>query len=131
MSQPDLFGPETFPAPQPEIVELAGRIPPGVRFGTSTWTYDDWFSAPVATLPGFEATIRDYMAMPEHGFDKPFFMGHGVLDTDVPLATTLPYVTALKLGGEPVTFHTYLTNHSGTMAASLKDSVPFVARLFR
>ncbi|HET7736704.1 MAG TPA: lipase family protein [Nocardioidaceae bacterium] len=90
-----------------------------------------WFSAPVASLPGFTDTVRDYLAMPERGFDKPFFMGHGTLDTDVPLATTLPYVTALLLNGEPVTFRTYVTNHSGTMAASLKDSVPFVARLFR
>ena len=90
-----------------------------------------WFSAPVATLPGFTETVRAYMAMPEHGFDKPFFMGHGTLDTDVPLATTLPYVTALLLGGEPVTFRTYVTDHSGTMAASLPDTLPFVARLFR
>ncbi|HSV37937.1 MAG TPA: lipase family protein [Nocardioidaceae bacterium] len=91
----------------------------------------DWFSAPVATLPGFNETIRAYMAMPEDGFDRPFFMGHGTLDTDVPLATTLPYVAALTLGGEPLTFRTYITNHSDTMAASLPDSMPFVARLFR
>ncbi|HXO83959.1 MAG TPA: DUF72 domain-containing protein [Gemmatimonadales bacterium] len=43
MSQTDLFGPETFPAPSREVVELAERIPPGIRFGTSTWTYDGWF----------------------------------------------------------------------------------------
>ena len=43
MTQPDLFGPETFPAPTPEVVELAGAIPPEIRFGTSTWTYDGWF----------------------------------------------------------------------------------------
>ena len=24
------------------------------------------------------------MAMPEQGFDKPFFMGHGLKDADVP-----------------------------------------------
>lgn len=43
MTQPDLFGPETLPAPTPEVVELAAAIPPEIRFGTSTWTYDGWF----------------------------------------------------------------------------------------
>jgi uncharacterized protein YecE (DUF72 family) len=43
MSQPDLFGPETLPGPSREVVELAERIPPSIRFGTSTWTYDGWF----------------------------------------------------------------------------------------
>jgi uncharacterized protein YecE (DUF72 family) len=43
MSQPDLFGPDTLPAPPREVVALAERIPPNVRFGTSTWTYDGWF----------------------------------------------------------------------------------------
>ena len=43
MDQPDLFGPETPPAPDRELTALAERIPPSIRFGTSTWTYDGWF----------------------------------------------------------------------------------------
>jgi len=43
VSQPDLFGPETLPPPSRDVVELAERIPPAIRFGTSTWTYDGWF----------------------------------------------------------------------------------------
>ena len=43
MSQPDLFGDDALPAPNPEVVELARGLPPSVRFGTSTWTYDGWF----------------------------------------------------------------------------------------
>src|SRR6185503_15018356 len=42
MTQPDLFGPETLPAPRPEVVTLAQAIPTNIRFGTSTWTYDGW-----------------------------------------------------------------------------------------
>jgi uncharacterized protein YecE (DUF72 family) len=42
MTQPDLFGPETLPGPSPEVAQLASNIPPNVRFGTSTWTYDGW-----------------------------------------------------------------------------------------
>lgn len=91
----------------------------------------DWFTRPLALLPGYTATIKEYMAMPESGFDKPFFMGHGLLDMDVPIAATLPYVALLTLTLQPVTFKTYPTDHSGTMLASLPDTVPFVAKLMR
>src|ERR1700716_3739506 len=43
MTQADLFGPEVLPAQSPEVVSLAQGIPPTIRFGTSTWTYDGWF----------------------------------------------------------------------------------------
>ena len=91
----------------------------------------DWFNRPLALVPGYASTISEYMAMPESGFDRPFFMGHGLLDTDVPIAATLPYVGVLTLGLQPVTFRTYPTDHSGTMLASLPDTVPFVEKLMR
>ena len=31
-----------LPPPAAELVELGRRIPPSVKFGTSTWTYDGW-----------------------------------------------------------------------------------------
>jgi hypothetical protein len=41
--QPSLFGEPTLPTePSPELVALARALPPNVRFGTSTWTYDGW-----------------------------------------------------------------------------------------
>lgn len=40
--QPELFD-EVLPPPAPEVVALAERLPPHIRFGTSTWTYDGWF----------------------------------------------------------------------------------------
>jgi len=43
MTQADLFGPEALPAPSPDVLKLAQGIPPNIRFGTSTWTYDGWF----------------------------------------------------------------------------------------
>ena len=39
--QPELFD-EVLPPPAPEVVALAARLPPTIRFGTSTWTYDGW-----------------------------------------------------------------------------------------
>jgi pimeloyl-ACP methyl ester carboxylesterase len=90
----------------------------------------DYFTDLLATRPDFLATVNNYMKMPEDGFDKPFFMGHGTLDTDVPYATTLLYVTALKVHRQPVTFTTYLADHSGTLTMSEKDTEPFIEKLF-
>ncbi|GAA1909074.1 alpha/beta hydrolase family protein [Nocardioides marmoribigeumensis] len=96
----------------------------GVRMGS-------FFTTPLAALPGFRETVVDYMGMPESGFDKPFFMGHGALDVDVPYAQTARYAKVLEANGEPVVFTTYPTDHSGTMQASLADTLPFVRRAFR
>ena len=41
--QPGLFDDVTaLPPPSAELVALGARIPPNLRFGTSTWTYDGW-----------------------------------------------------------------------------------------
>ncbi|KAA1420942.1 lipase [Nocardioides humilatus] len=89
-----------------------------------------FFSKRLSSLPGFRDALFDYLAMPESGFDRPFFMGHGLLDTDVPLVLTQPYVSALRRNHQPLTWKTYPTTHSGTMKASLPDTLPFVRKLF-
>lgn len=91
----------------------------------------DFFTAPLTSLPNFTAVLDDYMAMPEAGFDKPFFMGHGLRDTDVPFPTTAAYVARLTANGQPVTFRPYDADHSGTLVQSQADTIPFVAGLFR
>ena len=90
----------------------------------------DWFNRPLAELPRFDATVRRYMGMPEEGFDRPFFMGHGSRDTDVPYGGTAEYVEVLRRNGEPVTFRTYDEDHSGTLVESQRHTIPFVRRLF-
>ena len=90
----------------------------------------DFVNRPLATLPNWTATINDYMKMPESGFDKPFFMGHGILDTDVPFAVTAPYVLKLTANNQPLTFKAYAKDHSGTLVAAEADEIPFVAELF-
>jgi len=42
-NHPGLFDDvEALPPPPPELIAIARRIPPAIRFGTSTWTYDGW-----------------------------------------------------------------------------------------
>jgi hypothetical protein len=90
----------------------------------------DGFSRPVASLPGWEQTLRRYMALPESGFDRPLFIGHGRQDESAPYGNTAEYVSALEQNGEPVTFKAYDNDHLGTMLESQRDSIPFVRGLF-
>src|SRR2546428_14013899 len=42
-NQPNLFDDVgALPPPPPDLVALGARVPPNVRFGTSTRTYDGW-----------------------------------------------------------------------------------------
>jgi uncharacterized protein YecE (DUF72 family) len=40
--QLSLFGPDPEPEPDPALVRLAARLPPRLRFGTSSWTFEGW-----------------------------------------------------------------------------------------
>lgn len=88
------------------------------------------FDQPLSSIPDVHGVLTDYMGIPETGYDKPFFMGQGLKDTDIVMPSTLLLGSTLARNGEPVTFRTYPTDHSGTMQASLVDSVPFVRDLF-
>jgi hypothetical protein len=89
-----------------------------------------FFTRRLDTLPNFARTAKRYMAMPEEGFDRPFFMGHGLDDVDVPYGLTKPYVDKLRANDEPLTFKSYDADHSGALLESQKDTHPFVRKLF-
>ncbi|MFQ6326492.1 lipase family protein [Nocardia sp. CWNU-33] len=100
--------------------ELAAR---GVVLG-------DLFSRPLLEIPDLHGFLARYMALPESGYNKPLFIGQGLRDTDVITPESLRWAAVLKANGQPVTLHTYPTDHSGTVNASLPDSLPFVHNLF-
>ncbi|MCU1646010.1 MAG: lipase [Nocardia sp.] len=88
------------------------------------------FSRPLSQIPDLQGMLSRVMGLPESGYDKPLFMGQGLLDTDVIMPATLAFAAKLQANGQPVTLHTYPTTHDGTVNASLPDSVPFVRNLF-
>ncbi|MEQ8461231.1 MAG: DUF72 domain-containing protein [Sandaracinaceae bacterium] len=64
----DLFQ-DPLPAPDPELVALAEAIPPHVRFGTSSWTFEGWrdlvYQKRYATKQAFvRESLREYAAHP-------------------------------------------------------------------
>ena len=90
------------------------------------------FSAPISSIPGAQAALTEYMGTPYSGYDRPIFLGQGLLDTDVPAPSALSLYAQMRANNQPVELHVYPDkNHSGTVLASLPDSTPFLARIMR
>ncbi len=94
-------------------------------------TIPGFFSAPVVSIPGFDEFVDGFMGTPQSGFDRPIFLGVGMLDRDVPPHLTLRFYDQLVANGQDVTLRVYPDqDHSGTVMASVPDSTPFLQRVF-
>ncbi|MCX5045545.1 lipase family protein [Aldersonia sp. NBC_00410] len=88
------------------------------------------FAEPLASIPGAQAALAEYMRTPYTGYDRPVFLGQGLRDTDVPAPSALSLYAQMLANNQPVELHIYPDqDHSGTVLASLPDSTPFVARI--
>ncbi|WP_433659938.1 lipase family protein [Nocardia sp. CA-128927] len=105
-------------------------VPLGDELGAGGVVVGNLFSKPLAQIPDLHGLLTRYLGLPESGYDKPVFMGQGLRDTDVITPETLRFAAVLKANGQPVQLHTYPDDHSGTVNASLPDSIPFVRGLF-
>ncbi|KAB7758463.1 lipase [Mycolicibacterium phlei DSM 43072] len=93
-------------------------------------TVPGFFTAPLTSIPGSPEVVDAYMGIPADGYDRPIFLGVGLLDRDVPPELTLRFADALTAHGQDVTLKVYPDeDHSGTVLASLPDSTPFLAGL--
>ncbi|MEE4023902.1 prolyl oligopeptidase family serine peptidase [Gordonia sp. PKS22-38] len=90
------------------------------------------FRRPLAGIPGVREGLADYMGTPYSGYDRPIFLGQGLLDTDVPAPSALSLYAQMTAAGQPVELHVYpAEDHSGTVLASIRDSTPFLQRIMR
>ncbi|MFI7003702.1 lipase family protein [Nocardia sp. NPDC050175] len=105
-------------------------VPLGDELGAAGVVVGNLFTKPLAQIPDLHGLLTRYLGLPESGYDKPLFMGQGLRDTDVITPETLRFAAVLQANGQPVQLHTYPEDHSGTVNASLPDSVPFVRGLF-
>lgn len=88
----------------------------------------DFFSAPLRSVPGVSEALAAYMGIPVTGYDRPIFLGVGLLDRDVPPNSSLTLAEQLREHGQDVTLRVYPDqDHSGTVPASVPDSTPFLA----
>jgi hypothetical protein len=91
----------------------------------------DMFAAPLISIPGIEDALNDFMGTPVSGYDRPIFLGVGLLDRDVPPASTLAFYDQLVANNQNVELRVYPEeDHSGTVLASLADSTPFLRNAF-
>ncbi|ORA37658.1 alpha/beta hydrolase family protein [Mycobacterium aquaticum] len=98
---------------------LAGMTPTG------------FFRAPLASLPGIDDALDAYMGTPTSGYDRPIFLGVGLLDRDVPPKLSIDFNDQLVANGQDVTLKIYPDeDHSGTVLASMRDSTGFLRSLF-
>ncbi|MDT3399531.1 lipase family protein [Streptomyces sp. B1866] len=82
-------------------------------------------------LGDFGRTAHPVMDVPVSGYDRPFFIGQGTADQDVPAPLNWKLAADLTLNGQKFTFRSYDgADHSATMTASLPDTIPFVRDLF-
>lgn len=103
----------------PLATELAHLTPAG------------FFSAPMSSISGMADAVYDFMGTPTSGFDRPIFLGVGLLDRDVPPESTLTFYDQLVANNQNVTLRVYPEeDHSGTVLASLPDSTPFLREAF-
>ncbi|MBP1161295.1 pimeloyl-ACP methyl ester carboxylesterase [Rhodococcus sp. PvR044] len=80
--------------------------------------------------PEFIDAVRSILTVPTSGYDRPLLIAQGQQDMDVPIPLTLKLVADLTANGVEFAFRTYPTDHGGTVAASVPDSTPFIAKLF-
>lgn len=91
----------------------------------------DFFIAPLNSIPGMADALNAFMGTPSTGFDRPVFLGVGLLDRDVPPESTLTFYDQLVANNQDVTLRIYPEDdHSGTVLASLPDSTPFLRQAF-
>ncbi|WP_073695275.1 prolyl oligopeptidase family serine peptidase [Mycobacterium sp. ST-F2] len=103
----------------PLSAAVAGLTPP------------QFFSAPLASLPGMRGALADFMGTPVTGYDRPIFLGVGLKDRDVPPSSTLKFADQLKANGQDVALYVYPEDdHSSTVLTSMADSTPFLQAQF-
>lgn len=103
----------------PLSAAVAGLTPP------------QFFSAPLASLPGMRGALADFMGTPIAGYDRPIFLGVGLKDRDVPPSSTLKFADQLKANGQDVALYVYPEDdHSSTVLTSMADSTPFLQAQF-
>ncbi|GAA4642714.1 lipase family protein [Gordonia humi] len=132
-ARPDLHPDRVLTAEGRRVVKLAETLCyPELHAELDGAKINSWFSRPLTSIPGVQAALVDYMATPYSGYDRPIFLGQGLLDMDVPAPSALTLYAQMLAAGQPVDFHVYPNqDHSGTVLASMKDSTPFVKRIMR
>ncbi|MET3860538.1 hypothetical protein ABIE38_001460 [Dietzia sp. 2505] len=85
---------------------------------------------PVTDIPDVFGHLRRYMGTPATGYDRPVFLGQGLLDLDVPAPSALSLAAEMTLNRQPLELQVYPDrDHSGTVYAATPDATAFLDRV--
>lgn len=89
-------------------------------------------SRPLQEIPDVFGHLQRYMGTPAVGYDRPVFLGQGLLDLDVPAPSALSLAAEMTLNRQPLELHVYPDrDHSGTVYAATPDATAFLDRVMR
>ena len=130
-ARPDLAVDQVLTQRGRELADLAQTLcKPELDQQVGGASINDLFSAPVDTVPGIASALDVFMGTPVDGYDRPIFLGQGLLDTDVPPVSTQTLYQQLLDNQQDVELHVYPDqDHSGTVIASMPDSTRFLQRV--
>lgn len=87
---------------------------------------------PLKDIPDVYGHLNRYMGTPATGYDRPVFLGQGLLDLDVPAPSALSLAAEMTLNHQPLELHVYPDrDHSETVYAATPDATAFLARVMR
>ena len=87
-------------------------------------------SRPLQEIPDVFGKLQRYMGTPAVGYDRPVFLGQGLLDLDVPAPSALSLAAEMTLNRQPLELRVYPDqDHSGTVYAATPDATAFLARV--
>jgi hypothetical protein len=130
-ARPDLGIDQVLTPRGRELADMAQYLcKPALDHQAAGAAVNDLFSAPIDTLPGIASALEAFMGTPVDGYDRPIFLGQGMLDTDVPPLSTQTLYQQLLDHHQDVELHLYPDqDHSGTAIASMSDSIRFLHRV--
>lgn len=81
--------------------------------------------------PALLAAVRDYLAVPTSGYDRPLLIGQGALDLTVPIPLTLKLIADMNAAGTRPVFQVYPSDHVGSLYSGEADAAAFIDEVFR
>ncbi|TSE00854.1 lipase [Skermania sp. ID1734] len=88
------------------------------------------FARPISGTP-LDAAVRQELAVPTTGYNRPIFLAQGIRDTTVPAPLTFVLAAQLAANSVDLTFRVYPGDHSELFFESLPDTLHFAEQIFR
>ena len=128
------FGLDQFLTPRGrEMVDAAETLCyAAMREKVGDFQVSQALTRPLKDIPDVFGHLQRYMGTPAVGYDRPVFLGQGLLDLDVPAPSALSLAAEMTLHRQPLELRVYPDrDHSGTVYAAIPEATRFLGRVMR